>query len=155
MNYKWASKTCNMIFEICMTGNGILMKKVGWEWEWDVPMLTYLYDNISWYNLTLLPTTRFLTPSITNCDPVFMIRENMALEYKVHLHYLVQGCQLSRIIRESPDFGPCFLSSRLETKISSIISRFFRWMYIFYQYILSTRITFTIINCNNKGKIKL
>ena len=32
--------------------------------------------------LTLFPTTRFFTPSITNCDPVFMNRENIALKKK-------------------------------------------------------------------------
>ena len=42
----------------------------------------------------------------------------------------LQGCQLSRIIRETPDFEPFLPVSRLESEISRIIAeaRHFLWI---------------------------
>ena len=41
---------------------------------------------------------------------------------------VLQGCQLSQIIRETPDFEPFFPVSRLESEISRIIAKVFHFL---------------------------
>ena len=44
------------------------------------------------------------------------------MKYLLFCNMTIQGCQLSRIIQETPDFEPFLLVSRLESEISQIIA---------------------------------
>ena len=75
---------------------------------------------------------------IKNANPVFQSYSCLNIyvkaehDKKIGHNYtkktVLQGCQLSQIIRETPDFEPFFPVSRLESEINRIIAKVFHFL---------------------------